>query len=103
MSFSSASLQIGKLYFRQKARLHCVQLEDVDLDDNNNNGDFEVSCRKAGGALVLGEEGGGLLVEGGGGFGWGPRGMIVELVKQVHLQNVGAAIFSRRSWWFSQS
>lgn len=68
-SFSSASLQMGRLYLRQKARLHWVQEEEEARGE-----------RKPGGGL------------GEGGLSWrGPRGMMVLFVKQVHLQKVGAA------------
>ncbi|KAK0615616.1 hypothetical protein B0T17DRAFT_538618 [Bombardia bombarda] len=112
-SFSSAPLQMGRLYCRQKARLHCVQLEEAArgvserllvwrLSERERASGRRLCCGsvppRAEEVVVVEEEGASEAVEwegGGGGGGGGlsccgPRGMMVLLVKQVHLQKVGA-------------
>lgn len=110
-SFSSASRQIGRLYCRQKARLHCAHDDDaargsggarlravfgeVDLVvfESESESDVVVVVAAAAAAAAEeeeeGEDGGA-----GAGAGWsfcGPRGMMVLFWKQVHLQKVGTA------------
>lgn len=121
MSFSSASLQIGRLYFRQKARLHCLQ-EVEDSRGKRGCRGWVRACVVGEGALALAlgsglgededEDEGGMLLEegegflGGGGGGWlllllsccGPSGMMVLFWKQVHLQKEGTAALV----WFSR-
>lgn len=67
ISFSSASLHIGSLCDRQKARLHIAQV--------------------AGGARVVSDG----CEDVGGTEPWADKGMMVLLVKQVHLQKDGGA------------
>lgn len=73
-SLSSASRQIGRLYFcRQKSRLHWSQEAEAARFSFWYAGEGERWRRD------------GWLSEA------GPSSMMVEFVKQVHLQNVGIA------------
>lgn len=89
---------MGRCCERQKARVHCVQ-------------DAEAArFSRSAWLLGVGEEGGSVEVEGGEAglafskeFGFepcGPSWMSVLFLKQVHLQNVGAA---REGWLVSFS
>ena len=102
---------MGRFCERQKARLHCVQDEEADLASSGlfsarNLCCFSLSRVSSLSALGAGEVGAASLDELGvggwslGGWTWGgeespplagPRRMMVLFLKQVHLQNVGAA------------
>lgn len=85
-SLSNASLQMGRLYSRQKARVHWVQEAEAARLERDGwwvvNGFRE---RRKFEGLV--DESGLPADE-----SLGPRRTMVLLLKQVHLQNVGAAV-----------
>lgn len=108
MSLSSASLQMGRLYLRQKARLHCLQEEEASRAVRREERWWWKEL-----GLGLGERGccccwccwsgvaAVVLLGLGGGAGWlllscwGPSGMMVLFWKQVHLQKEGTAVRGR--------
>ena len=91
MSFSSAPLQIGRLSEIQKARLQRVQAGGgARLDRTFSFGDVSGSASEAGIASAEAERMSTVC-----GFSAGVRAMMVEFVKQVHLQNVGGAVIVR--------
>jgi hypothetical protein len=122
MSASSVSLQMGRLYLRQKARLHCLHeldasrgvrgfrgvwergvvsvSEEEEEEEVGSEGSSEGLVSEAGGVVFVGEageveEGEGFGGGGGGGAGWsccGPSGMMVLFWPQVHLQKEGTAV-----------
>jgi hypothetical protein len=79
-SFSSASLQIGSRWERQNARLHIAHVA-AGARISSRGGDLPVD----------GEE------------EWEERGIMVLLVKHVHLQNEGGAKDRQLFWHFEQS
>lgn len=108
-SFSSAPLQMGRLYLRQKARLHCEQLDDAArLSSMCERGAAAVSpASPLSLSLFVASDGVAVVVVvvglgaggGAGGGSWpGPNGMMVLFLKQVHLQNVGGAVSVLSVW-----
>lgn len=80
-SSSLALLQKSMPRLRQKAFVHCEQEEEAARLLRSKEEEEEVS-RLEGGALPGGSPS----------ACWGPRATMVLFLKQVHLQNVGAAL-----------
>jgi len=112
MSFSSAPAHMGRFCERQNARLHCVHEEDADrassaLFSTRSVCCFSLSRFSSLSGSVAGDEVGATSGDDVGEAGWslggwtwggeespplaGPRRIMVLFLKQVHLQNVGAA------------